>query len=60
MWKKGEEEKVIDFLTVIFTRCAWSDSRAGEKGGDAGRETQRIKPLTVATALFDPQQSRPC
>ena len=23
-------------------------------------ETQTIKPLTVATALFDPQQSRPC
>ena len=27
-WKKGEEENVIDFLTVIFTRCARSDSRA--------------------------------
>ena len=27
-WKKGEEENVIDFVTVIFTRCARSDSRA--------------------------------
>ena len=26
-WKKGEEENVIDFVTVIFTRCARSDSR---------------------------------
>ena len=34
------------------------DLREGD--GDAGLETQRIKPLTVATALFDPQQSRPC
>ena len=30
------------------------------QGRDAGWETQRIKPLTVATALFDTQQSRPC
>ena len=59
-WKKGEEENVIDFLTVIFTRCARSDSRARDKSGDTGWETERIKPLTVATALFDPQQSRPC
>ena len=58
-WKKGEEENVIDFLSVIFTRCARSDSRTREKDGDAGWETQTIKPLTVATALFDPQQSRP-
>ena len=26
-WKKGEEENVIDFLSVISTRCARSDSR---------------------------------
>ena len=27
-WTKGEEENVIDFLTVIFNRCVRSDSRA--------------------------------
>ena len=56
-WKKEEEENVIDFLTLILTRCDGSDSRPCEKDGDhAGWETQRIIPLTVATALFDPQQ----
>ena len=34
--------------------------RAGEKDGNAGLETQRIKPLAVVSTLFDPQQSRPC
>ena len=60
MWKKGDEENVIDFVRVIFTRCARSNSRASEKEGDAGLETQRIKPLTVTTALFHPQLRMPC
>ena len=32
----------------------------GLREGDAGWETQKIKPLTVTTASFDPQLRMPC